>query len=134
MPGVVVFAHFAGLRSIRRGWMVRRRRFTALTAYRHRCRMQILQWQAGNQHQHRKRFKEAFHAGILMVGGQAWQVHVKTGVHGKSSAGCVRQTDQACARSRKRGDLRAAMRLPRYARAGGTQSIRVGHALAFSDR
>ena len=80
MVGVIVFGHFTNLRNIRRRLMVSRCRLLVLIADRHRSRVQILQRQAGNQHQQSQYFKKTFHAGILIVAGQAWQVHVKTDV------------------------------------------------------
>ena len=99
----------------RRGMGVSRRGRLVIIAKRHRNRMQVLQRQAGDQHQQRKFLQETFHAAILTVGSRKLQAHVMTAVNGESSIDCVRRTIQT--------------RSPRRANPGnGNLEFRLPHA------
>ena len=97
---VVGSSGFNTRRAIRRGMVVSRRGRLVISAKRHRNRMQVLQRQAGDQHQQRKFLQETIHAVILTVGRREMQAHVMTAVNGESSIGLTRLqrcADTSCA-------------------------------------
>ena len=67
MVGVIVFGRLHNRRTILYGLLVSRCRCFVLTAKRHRNRVQVLQRQAGNQHQQSESFQKMFHAPILII-------------------------------------------------------------------
>ena len=76
MVAVIVFGHFTNLRGLR----VSGRSLIVLIAKRHRDRMQVLQRQADDQHQHGEFCQKMIHAAILIVQGRTWQAQGKTEV------------------------------------------------------